>query len=839
MQFALGLVVAAATCRAQEEGDALLTRPPYIQMTTPDSAVIVWRTNRPITPWVAIRDSVDAPTARNVVQPDQIVIRVSTDVHAPPAIARISEAPEETYQYEAHVSGLDPDTVYFYMIMDLVNVVAGGDLLHRFRTPPSSGADRPLRFWFAGDTGDGSPAQFAGYRGLYQFLENEPEEEKKPIDGYVHLGDMAYGTLGQGRGGTDANFSDNFFGVYGDLMRHTVTWPTMGNHEAYESDGITASGPYYDAFVLPAKGEAGGIASGTEAYYSFDVGDAHFICLESNDQDRTPDGVMVQWLKSDLEQTNARWLIAFWHHPPYTKGSYDSDDSAFNPDMEELRMHIMPVLESGGVDLVLCGHSHVYERSMLIDGAYTTPTTTVDTVLDDGDGNPAGDGSYLKTPGLRPNNGTVAIVSGHGRGAESRQHLKGIMDIMRTTLPVTGSVLMDIDAGKLTARMLDEFGSARDTFTISKVGSVDSSAITHPWFPTKGPSMEVTSVHGGSEVTITPGIDAPDAVIHFTLDSSIPDKDSPVYSSPIFLSGERSHVISAITIWRGGERITPASSRNIPIRSTPPFLLNGIAREILSTTDKFEELTENFSALRSSLFLGEGQLTALRYPELPIPAGATILHSYLRFSVGVEDDRPAELLIRGEKSPNAASGTNAPLAISTRAFTDASVTWSPPAWTWVNNPHGTSTPDLSSIIQEVIDQPEWESSNAIAFIVTGNGTREATRTPSPELVVQYDPRSILEIATDAAMLASRATFFENTSVIEFRYQTFAPQGIDHLDYILEASATLHGIWESVPVSLPIETEQEPESLWKTVTTRVALTQIEDSSRYFRLRLLER
>src|SRR5688572_22310185 len=62
----------------------------------------------------------------------------------------------------------------------------------------------------------------------------------------------------------------------------------------------------------------------------------------------------------------------------------------------------MPILEEAGVDLTLTGHSHIYERSMLIDGAYSTPTTARGVVLDDGDGNPAGDGAYLKGAGLQP-----------------------------------------------------------------------------------------------------------------------------------------------------------------------------------------------------------------------------------------------------------------------------------------------------------------------------------------------------------------------------------------------------------------------------------------------------
>ena len=101
---------------------------------------------------------------------------------------------------------------------------------------------------------------------------------------------------------------------------------------------------------------------------------------------------MAQWLKADLEKTKAEWLIAYFHHPPYTKGSHDSDKEE---QLIEMREHIMPILESGGVDIVFTGHSHIYERSMLIDGAYATPTVSEGVILDDGDGNPNGDGPYL------------------------------------------------------------------------------------------------------------------------------------------------------------------------------------------------------------------------------------------------------------------------------------------------------------------------------------------------------------------------------------------------------------------------------------------------------------
>jgi hypothetical protein len=81
---------------------------------------------------------------------------------------------------------------------------------------------------------------------------------------------------------------------------------------------------------------------------------------------------MANWLKQDLlVAQSSEWIIAYWHHPPYTKGTHDSDNPLFYDfEMVEMREQIVPLLENGGVDLVLAGHSHVYERTPLIDGHY-------------------------------------------------------------------------------------------------------------------------------------------------------------------------------------------------------------------------------------------------------------------------------------------------------------------------------------------------------------------------------------------------------------------------------------------------------------------------------------
>ena len=210
--------------------------------------------------------------------------------------------------------------------------------------------------------------------------------------------------------------------------------------------------------------EAGGVASGTEAYYSFDYGNIHFVCLESYETDRSPSGAMLTWLLADLLANTKDWVIAFWHHPPYTKGSHDSDTEGRLIDM---RQNALPILEQNGVDLVLTGHSHSYERSLLIDGHYGHSSTFTSAMqLDSGDGREDGNGAYQKPgqPAL-PNAGAVYAVAGSS-GKTSGGSLNH--PVMFVSLNVLGSLVLDITGGRLDSTFLDSNGNVGDYFTILK-----------------------------------------------------------------------------------------------------------------------------------------------------------------------------------------------------------------------------------------------------------------------------------------------------------------------------------------------------------------------------------
>ena len=183
---------------------------------------------------------------------------------------------------------------------------------------------------------------------------------------------------------------------------------------------------------------------------------------------------MLTWLASDMAATSQEWIVAFWHHPPYSEGSHLSDDPLDSGGrLRDMRQNALPVLEAGGVDVVFCGHSHSYERSFLLDGHYgVSSTLTPSMIIDAGDGRPTGDGAYRKgAGGPTPHQGAVYVVAG-----TSGQASGGPLShpVMFASLNVLGSVVLDIKGNRLEATFLDASGSVDDRFTMIKGAAVDA-----------------------------------------------------------------------------------------------------------------------------------------------------------------------------------------------------------------------------------------------------------------------------------------------------------------------------------------------------------------------------
>jgi hypothetical protein len=426
---ALRLTLATVCLAASTAAAQTITRGPYLQSAAPTSMTVRWRTS------LATASRVDLGNVAGVYT------RTVTD-------------PLLTTDHEVTITGLVPGHPYAYAVGQPSGLLSPPDATYRFVTPPPSGASAPVRVWVVGDSGENGTAADA-VRNRF-----EAWSGSHPPDLWLMLGDNAYSA------GTDADYQSGCFNEYPVEMRKWPLFPTRGNHDQlYTGPG----NDYLEFFTLPSLGQCGGVPSGSESYYSFDWGNVHFICLDSEGSSLTLGGPMILWLRQDLAATNAAWIVCYWHHPPYTKGSHDSDDPTdSNGKMRDMRQNVLPILDSTGVDLVLSGHSHSYERSYLLNGHYGLSTTlTAAMKVGPGDGRVGGSGAYTKAhTAQHPFEGAIYTVA----GSSSKSDPVSSMPCMVASISTLGSLALDFNGNRLDAHFLDSNGAVRDSFAIVKGG---------------------------------------------------------------------------------------------------------------------------------------------------------------------------------------------------------------------------------------------------------------------------------------------------------------------------------------------------------------------------------
>ena len=305
-----------------------LRRYPYLQSVGPTSARVAWTSTTGGPGMVRVAPSADGPWSEFAADWRLFETAYTYDV-------------EDYTAYDATLTDLEPNSAYCYEVIEDGEVLARGLSLG---TAWASEDDRTVRIVAFGDSGDASDSQ----KGL------RDQMLTRDYDVFLHLGDMAYGS------GTFTEFEERVFDIYRDLLHEVPTYPTPGNHE-YKTE---VGQPYLDVYYLWEQALRD---ADQERYYSFDYGDVHFVSLDSNGEtllpaavdvnDENPDD-MLNWLEADLAATDKPWKIAFFHHPPYSSSERDPNVL--------IRNGLLPTLEAGGVDLVLCGHDHHYERTKAI-----------------------------------------------------------------------------------------------------------------------------------------------------------------------------------------------------------------------------------------------------------------------------------------------------------------------------------------------------------------------------------------------------------------------------------------------------------------------------------------
>jgi hypothetical protein len=349
-------------------GTPSLKRQPYLQQVTTANAMLGWVTTQPGDEHVKLMKPPGAmlATARGAVE--EYTLR----------------SPGENQIWTA-LDTLEPSTIYCYQIADDTQALTNPT---GFRTAPSPDSTDPVRFIAFGDSGGGGSDQYALLEQMYTV----------PYELMIHTGDLAYDS------GTISQFEDNVFGVYADLFKNIPFMPAAGNHDY----GTLRGAPFRDVFNMPG-------ASG-EKWYSYDWGRVHFVALDTESDYAT----QMTWLEQDLAANQLPWKIIYMHKPPYSSGTHGSDGS--------LRGKLAPIAEKYGVQLVLAGHDHNYER-------------------------------------MKPQNGVAYVVTGGG-GVGTRS--VGTSSFTALSVDVIHFVQVEVGVDELTLHAIDATGREFDSMVVPR-----------------------------------------------------------------------------------------------------------------------------------------------------------------------------------------------------------------------------------------------------------------------------------------------------------------------------------------------------------------------------------
>ena len=389
-----------------------------------------------------------------------------------------------TILYRALLAGLKFDADYTYRVKKGSDIVLNASFATRTKR-------NATRFAVFGDCGTGSPEQKAI---AYQIAQQKPQFVLIP-------GDIVYNR------GMMNEYQARYFPIYNgtetslekgaSLMKSIPFYTLLGNHDVLSSnlDKIPGGLAYFYYNEMPANAplterplEVTGKAETVKAYeaatkgrypgtanYSFEYDNVHITCLDANVYTNPLDQALINWMREDIASSTADWKMVSFHEPGFNS-SLAHDDS-------QIMRLLCPVMEELGVDMVLNGHVHNYQR--------TRPIRFAPKMNEKGDqfivskaGNVDGvvtldqkfDGITNKKP-----DGIIYIVTGAGGAALYDPELSNKPELWKhetkeNWVPFTVKLISDVhsftmietEGKKLTLRQINVRGEVIDEIHLTK-----------------------------------------------------------------------------------------------------------------------------------------------------------------------------------------------------------------------------------------------------------------------------------------------------------------------------------------------------------------------------------
>ena len=462
-----------------------LVRGPYLQQPTDHSMVVVWATREP-------------GPAEVRYGPGSATISVGATSRLVPSTT--TSLGYDYYQHEATLAGLSSETSFVYR--PYVGGAAAAPQAS-FTTAPAAGTGA-ISFVALGDSGTGSTEQ----RQIASLLSQEN------FNFLLHVGDIAYGSSAGVGDASYATYQSFLFDIYPWLATRPFV-PVEGNHDSRPSNNNGRA--YIDLMSLPTNGASAAWPDHAERYYSFDYGQVHFIALDTEFTflDPARQAEQLRWLEADLQATHQPWKIAFLHRAPYSSGGEHGSSL-------DVRAAFGPLFERYGVDLVLAGHEHDYERTTPIRESSNPADHAVPYIVTGGGGAPlypagtsswtafsASSNEYLKVTVDACTLTTTAVgLDGNAFDSSTIRHCTA--PTVALTSPAAGATFTAPATVALSATASDPDGSvAKVDFYAgsSLVGTSTSAPYGATWNNVAAGSYTLTAVvtdDGGTQATSSP-----------------------------------------------------------------------------------------------------------------------------------------------------------------------------------------------------------------------------------------------------------------------------------------------------------------------------------------------
>ncbi len=424
---------------------------PYLQFATPTSITVMWETDE---------------VCHSIVRYGE------PKFNQPKANLEFSaELKDTTLIHEVVLQNLTPEADYFYQV---ISINAQGDSLisevNTFQTALAE--DKAVAF------------------ALFCDSQSNPEVWEK-ISNLAYQERPHFGLLGGDLvdyGFNKDDWVDEFFAPANNFMKHYPIYSVPGNHE---HDAFL----YYQYMANPDP----------EYRYTFNYGNIQFFMIDT-DRDVSPGSPQYTWLEEQLATSDTHWKIVMHHHPPFSSEENDYGDVNYEKSEEgdlETRQ-LVPLYEKYGVDIVVFGHIHAYERTWPIFKERVNQEKGV---------------IYLN-------------LGGAGGGLENASYQRPFFT--QKVKKVHHFGLITVHGPNLNFEAINESGNIFDSFSLNKPEPTSVRAVDFPNPPAPIVVSEEFVFEKNMQLELRPVFESNE--VRYTTDESEPNANSTLYQHPIELS---------------------------------------------------------------------------------------------------------------------------------------------------------------------------------------------------------------------------------------------------------------------------------------------------------------